>query len=76
MVSTVKQLSKREQIRMRCEAREDNERSLLTQTNAAYRRGKEEGVQEAVDAVDKLLADGSITEEAAELIKSELRDKP
>ena len=40
MVVTMKKLSEDEKIRMQCEAREDYERSLLTEYNA----GKSEGI--------------------------------
>ena len=42
MVVTMKKLSEDEKIRMQCEAREDYERSLLTEYNA----GKSEGIEE------------------------------
>ena len=41
MVVTMKKLSEDEKIRMQCEAREDNERCLLTEYNA----GKQEGIE-------------------------------
>ena len=44
MVVTMKKLSEDEKIRMQCEAREDYERSLLTEYNA----GKSEGIQQGI----------------------------
>ena len=45
MVVTMKKLSEDEKIRMQCEAREDYERSLLTEYNA----GKSEGIQQGIE---------------------------
>lgn len=45
MVVTMKKLSEDEKIRMQCEAREDYERSLLTEYNA----GKSEGIEQGVE---------------------------
>lgn len=44
MVVTMKKLSEDEKIRMQCEAREDYERSLLTEYNA----GKSEGIEQGI----------------------------
>ena len=44
MVVTMKKLSEDEKIRMQCEAREDYERSLLTEYNAGKSEGMEQGI--------------------------------
>lgn len=78
MVVTMKKLSEDEKIRMQCEAREDYERSLLTEYNAGKREGIElerentekerqradDAVQRADDAVQR--ADDAV-KRAAEL---------
>ncbi|MBR6452408.1 MAG: Rpn family recombination-promoting nuclease/putative transposase [Lachnospiraceae bacterium] len=46
MVSMVKQLSEDEKMQQRLEAREDYERTILTERNAGYRKGEEEGIKE------------------------------
>ena len=44
MVVTMKKLSEDEKIRMQCDAREDYERSLLTEYNAGKSEGMEQGI--------------------------------
>ena len=48
MVVTMKKLSEDEKIRMQCEAREDYERSLLTEYNAGKSEGIEQGIQQGI----------------------------
>ena len=48
MVVTMKKLSEDEKIRMQCEAREDYERSLLTEYNAGKSEGIEQGLQQGI----------------------------
>ena len=48
MVVTMKKLSEDEKIRMQCEAREDYERSLLTEYNAGKSEGIEQGLQRGI----------------------------
>ena len=48
MVVTMKKLSEDEKIRMQCEAREDYERSLLTEYNAGKSEGIEQGLQQGL----------------------------
>ena len=48
MVVTMKKLSEDEKIRMQCEAREDYERSLLTEYNAGKSEGIEQGIQQGL----------------------------
>ncbi len=48
MIVTMKKLSEDEKIRMQCEAREDYERSLLTEYNAGKREGIEQGIQQGI----------------------------
>ena len=44
----MKKLSEDEKIRMQCEAREDYERSLLTEYNAGKSEGIEQGLQQGI----------------------------
>ena len=48
MVVTMKKLSEDAKIRMQCEAREDYERSLLTEYNAGKSEGIEQGIQQGI----------------------------
>ena len=48
MVVTMKKISEDEKIRMQCEAREDYERSLLTEYNAGKSEGIEQGIQQGI----------------------------
>ena len=48
MVVTMKKLSEDEKIRMQCEAREDYERSLLTEYNAGKSEGIQQGIQQGI----------------------------
>ena len=48
MIVTMKKLSEDEKIRMQCEAREDYERSLLTEYNAGKSEGIEQGIQQGI----------------------------
>ena len=48
MVVTMKKLSEDEKIRMQCEAREDYERSLLTEYNAGKSEGIEQGIEQGI----------------------------
>ncbi|MEE0523791.1 MAG: hypothetical protein UC384_08290, partial [Lachnospira sp.] len=48
MVVTMTKLSEDEKIRMQCEAREDYERSLLTEYNAGKSEGIEQGLQQGI----------------------------
>ena len=49
MVVTMKKLSEDEKIRMQCEAREDYERSLLTEYNAGKSEGIELGIEQGIE---------------------------
>ena len=49
MVVTMKKLSEDEKIRMQCEAREDYERSLLTEYNAGKNEGMELGIEQGIE---------------------------
>ena len=48
MVVTMRKLSEDEKIRMQCEAREDYERSLLTEYNAGKSEGIEQGIEQGI----------------------------
>ena len=69
MVSTVKNLSAKERIQLQCEAREDYERTILTERNDGYRQGK-------ADLLTQLLSDGTITEEKVKELRGDVRSKP
>ena len=69
MVSTVKNLSAKERIQLQCEAREDYERTILTERNDGYRQGK-------ADLLTQLLSDGTITEEKVKELRGDVKSKP
>ena len=72
MVVTMKKLSEDEKIRMQCEAREDYERSLLTEYNAGKSEGIEQGIEQGIRSLVEIC---QMYEISYEKTKMSLRDK-